>query len=405
MMARRATGGVLVFAGLLIAAGNLRAALTSVGPVLEQLRADVGISSFSASFLISLPLVMFAVLSPVVPRLATRFGLELTMLASLGVLAAGILLRSLPGLPLMWIGTVGIGAAIATLNVLLPAVVKRDFPTRIGPVTGAYSAVQAAVAAIAAGVAVPLSVLTPFGWRLSLGIWAGFALIAVGFWLPQVKRGQPAPVEMVTTGGIVLPAATGAVPPPLETPPWRSPIAWQLTLFMGLQSVAYYSVITWLPAIEWESGVSAADAGFHLFLMNAAGIIGTLAASALIPRFRDQRALGVVAGLLHTLVFVGLLFAPAWGALWAICSGVAGGMAIVLALSFFGLRTQHFTHAAQVSGMAQSFGYVLAAMGPPIVGLLFDAVGSWGPSLVLLICVGLCLTVIALFAGRDRVMR
>ncbi|GAB3574641.1 MFS transporter [Leifsonia lichenia] len=394
----------LVIAGLLLVAGNLRAGITTVGPVLAELQHDLGLSSLTASILISLPLLAFAFVSPVAPAFARRLGLERALGVALAGLAVGLVVRSLPGLPLLWIGTALLGVAIAILNVVLPALVKRDFPTRIGQVTGAYSAVQASFAAIAAGAAVPVAALTAWGWRLPLGMWAGLALIALAVMVPQLRRRTVVPP---TEDDVALPEPHHQTPsarPAGGRSPWGTAIGWQVTAFMGLQSVGFYVFITWLPSMEGAAGVDAAAAGVHQLLLNAFGIGGSLLASTLIPRFRDQRLLAVAGPALFALAALGVLLAPQLGGIWASMAGLAGGSSIVLALSFFGLRTRHHDQAAALSGMAQSVGYVLAAAGPIAAGALHDATGSWTPALAILVGLLAVLGVFGYLAGRARVI-
>ncbi|MBB2968090.1 MFS transporter [Leifsonia aquatica] len=394
----------LVIAGLLLVAGNLRAGITTVGPVLAELQHDLGLSSLTASILISLPLLAFAFVSPVAPAFARRLGLERALGVALAGLAVGLVVRSLPGLPLLWIGTGLLGVAIAILNVVLPALVKRDFPTRIGQVTGAYSAVQASFAAIAAGAAVPVAALTAWGWRLPLGMWAGLALIALAVMVPQLRRRTVVPPSeddvALTEPHHAAPSGRAAG----ARSPWGTAIGWQVTAFMGLQSVGFYVFITWLPSMEGAAGVDAAAAGVHQLLLNAFGIGGSLLASTLIPRFRDQRLLAVAGPALFALAALGVLLAPQLGGVWASMAGLAGGSSIVLALSFFGLRTRHHDQAAALSGMAQSVGYVLAAAGPIAAGALHDATGSWTPALAILVGLLAVLGVFGYLAGRARVI-
>jgi CP family cyanate transporter-like MFS transporter len=382
----------LILTGLLLVAANLRAGITTVGPVLEEIQRDLALSSLTASILISLPLVAFAVISPVAPGLARRLGLERALGGGLAVLAAGLVVRSLPGPALLWAGTALLGVAIAVLNVVLPALVKRDFPARIGAVTGAYSAVQASFAALAAGLAVPVAAWTSAGWRLPLGMWAGLALIGLAVLAPQLRRHT------------VMPAAQSPVALDVARP-WRSALAWQVTAFMALQSTGYYIFITWLPSIEATAGISTAAAGVHQLLLNAFGIAGSITCSALIGRFRDQRLLGVLAPALFMSAAIGILAAPAWSVVWSSVAGIAGGANIVLALSFFGLRTPHHGRAAALSGMAQSVGYLVAAAGPIAVGALHDATGSWTPALVTVIVLDLVLIGFGYLAGRARIVR
>ena len=395
----RALSPALVLAGLLLVAGNLRAGITTVGPVLEELRGDLGLSSLTASVLISLPLVAFATVSPVAPALARRLGIERALGGGLAVLAVGLVVRSLPGQALLWIGTALLGVAIAVLNVVLPALVKRDFPHRIGQLTGTYSAVQSSFAALAAGAAVPVAAWSSYGWRLPLGMWAGLALIALGVMAPQLRRRTVVPPGQDDAG---LPGVRR--PGPAGRNPWRTALGWQITAFMALQSTGYYIFITWLPSIETAAGVSTTAAGVHQLLLNGFGIAGSITCSALIPRFRDQRLLGGLAPLLFLTAAAGVLVAPHLSALWTSLAGVGGGASIVLALSFFGLRTGHHTQAAALSGMAQSVGYLVAAAGPIVVGALHDATGSWTPALVTVIVMDLLLVGFGCLAGRDRLV-
>jgi CP family cyanate transporter-like MFS transporter len=390
-----------VILGVLLVASNLRAAITTVGPVLLSIQESLGLPSAAASALVSLPLLAFAIVSPIAPRLALRIGIERSLGLGLAVLAVGLVLRSVPPALLLWVGTALIGVSIAVLNVVLPALVKRDFPHKIGQLTGAYSAVQASFAAIAAGVAVPVAGATALDWRLPLGMWAGLALIALAVLAPQLRR-PPKPARPRGPGPGAAAAAGGAGVGGGQRSPWGSALGWQITAYMGLQSLLFYVFITWLPAIEISAGVSEAAAGLHQFLLNAFGILGSLACSALIPRLRDQRLLGVSIPLLLALSMVGVLIAPWGNGVWASVFGFAIGASIVLALSFFGLRTDHHIQSASLSGMAQGIGYALAAAGPILMGLLHDATGTWTPTLIVLIVIGVLLIGLGYLAGRNR---
>ncbi|WP_022883031.1 MFS transporter [Gryllotalpicola ginsengisoli] len=384
----------LALVGVLLVAANLRAAITAVGPVLPGVQHELGLSAAAASVLVSLPLVAFAAISPLAPPLARRMGVEPALAAALGVLAIGVVLRSVPGAVWLWLGTALLGAAIAVLNVVLPALVKRDFPERIGQLTGAYSCVQGAFAAIAAGVAVPVAGAGGTGWRLALGIWAGLAVIALAVVLPQL-RGRAARMPQT---------AAGAEGQNLGRSPWRSALGWQVTAFMGLQSVGFYVLVTWLPSIERAGGVPAAEAGVHQFLFNALGIAGSLSAAGLVPRRGGLRLTATVAPGVYVVAVIGLLLAPSAGALWACLAGLAGGTMIVVALSLFGLRTAHHAQAAALSGMAQSIGYLFAAAGPVAIGAIHDTSGRWAPALLILAAVGLALVGVGFLVSRPRVI-
>jgi CP family cyanate transporter-like MFS transporter len=385
----------LLFVGILLIAANLRPAITSVGPVLETIRGDLHLSAGTASALISVPLIAFAVVSPVAPWLARRIGMERALGLGLGALAVGIVVRSLPWLPGLWIGTVLLGVAIAVLNVIVPSLVKRDYPDRIGQITGTYSAVQAAMAALAAGLAVPIAGLAPSGWRLSLGVWAGLVLIALAVFAPQL-RSRTMPDD-------AAPLITGAKTRDFRSP-WSSALAWQVTAYMGLQSTVFYILITWLPSIEQSDGVSAATAGFHQLLLNAFGIAGSLCVIALVPRMRDQRLIAVLSTAMLAGPIVGVMTDPGLDALWVSIGGLGSGISFVLAITLFGLRTVHHAQTAALSGMAQSAGYLLAACGPIFIGVVHDATGSWTPALVIILVLLAGQFVAGLLAGRNRVI-
>ena len=384
----------LLFVGILLIGANLRAAITTVGPVLTPIRDDLGLSSSAASLLISIPVLSFGLFSLLAPVVARRFGLEWTMAGSLALSAIAILIRSSPIPAGIWIGTALLGTAIAMINVTLPSLVKRDYPTRLGPITGLYSILQGATAAIASGIVVPLSGLTALGWRLGIGIWAVLALIALLVFLPRLRH--PA----ITTG-IIDPLAHDASP---SVSFWRSPLAWQVTAYMGLQSTAFFSSVTWLPSYEQDHGFSASAAGTHLFVMLVSGLIGTTIATRALPMLRDQRGLALISAALFTAGFLGFLLLPQFPEVWMILNGLGGGIAIVVALTLFGYRTTSYRYAARLSGMAQSIGYLVAAVVPFTIGLLHDATGSWtGPMLVLVVVGGL-LGVFGVLSGRNRLL-
>lgn len=227
---------LLALAGILLVTANLRAPITSVGPLLGDIRESVSLSAGAAGLLTAGPLLAFAGLSPLAPGLARRFGVERVLFGALVLLAAGVLLRStyLPGV--LFAGTLAVGLAIALGNVLLPGLVKRDLPGRTGLVTGLYTATMSSVAALASGVSVPAA--GDIGWRGSLAVWVAPAFVAALLWVPRLRAGSSGSSK---EGSASRPVVCSGL--------WRSPSAWQVTAFMGLQSVIFYVPITWLPAI------------------------------------------------------------------------------------------------------------------------------------------------------------
>ena len=382
--------------GILLIAANLRPSITAVGPVLNDIRSSLQFSSGVASVLISIPLLAFGLFSPVAPWIARRLGLEGALAAALGVLAVGIAARSLPWPPALWIGTTVLGAAIAVMNVVLPSLVKRDYPNRVGQITGLYTAALSGVAAIAAGIAVPIAGLAHEGWRLSLGVWALLALIALAVLAPRLRR-RP------DIAGTLSDQPQLAAAAPSYRSPWRSVLGWQVTIFMGVQSIVYFSLITWLPSIEQSTGVSATTAGFHLFLLNIGSLVSNLVLAVTIHRRAgDQRLIATVIAVLIAAGVVGELTSPSFRVVWVCLLGLGTGGSLTLALSLFALRAGHHQQAADLSGMAQSIGYLMAAGGPVAIGILHDATGSWNAALVALLVLIAAQLAISLFASRDR---
>lgn len=380
------------FVGVLLIAVNLRVSFVSVGPVLGNISSDLELSRTAAGLLTSLPLMAFAVFSPVAPGFAARLGLNQALWMSLLILASGIVLRSLPMLGLIWVGTASIGLAIAFLNVLVPSLVKRDFPATVSQVTGTYSAIHAAIAAIGAAVVVPVAQSSPAGWRLALGMWVGLVLIAMAVLLPWLRRQAPTPPASATTQEASFRS------------PWTSALGWHVTLFMGLQSIAFYVLMAWLPTIEQSRGVSASTAGMHLSVFLLVNVVASLAAGGILHRSPDQRLVSFTSGALMFVTFLGLALAPNLTLLWVLLGATGCGSLIVIALSLFSLRTVNYPQAASLSGMAQSVGYGLGAVGPVMFGGLRDVSGDW--TLPLLVAAGtmVVLAVMGVLAGRDKVI-
>jgi CP family cyanate transporter-like MFS transporter len=379
------------FIGVLLIAVNLRVSFVSVGPVLANISSDLGLSSAAAGFLTGLPLIVFAAFSPVAPAFAARLGLDRALWMSLLILASGIVLRSLPVPAFIWVGTGFIGLAIAFLNVLVPSLVKRDFPTKVSKVTGSYTATQAAFAAMGAAVVVPVAQTSTAGWRLALGIWVGLALIAMAVLLPWLRRHKSAAAHATR----------------IEAPyrsPWTSALGWQVTVFMGLQSIAFYVLMAWLPTIEQSRGVPATTAGIHLSAFLLISVFASLAAGGILHRGRGQRLVSFGSGAAMFVTFLGLALAPDLILLWVLLGAIGCGSLIVIALSLFSLRTTNHPQAASLSGMAQSVGYGLGAAGPVMFGGLRDVTGGWTIPLLVTAGIMAVLAVTGLLAGRDRVI-
>lgn len=379
---------VLLVGGIVLVAANLRPALTSVAPLIGEIRTDTGMSHGVAGLLTTLPLLAFGLLSSLAPRLARRFGMGHVLLASLLALAAGIVVRSVAETSTLFLGTAILGAAIAMGNVLLPALVKEEFPGRAGLMTSVYSTALSLCATFAAGVSLPLAHGIGLGWRGGLAVWAVPALVGATAWLPRLRNERH---RLTSTSN-----ALGAINL------WRSPLAWQVTLFMGLQSTAYYVTLTWLPEIlREEQGVSAALAGGMLALNQAVGIVSMFLTPVLAARKPSQRGVVAAAVGLVAAGVLGLLVTDVAVALWVALLGLGSGACFSLALTLFTLRAPDSEHASALSGMAQTVGYTLAAAGPLLFGALRDATGAWRVPLALLLVVAACLLITGLGAARD----
>jgi MFS transporter, CP family, cyanate transporter len=387
----RARTAALVVAVLLIA-GNLRPAVVAVSPLLSQIRADLGIGSAAAGLITTLPVLCFGLLAPFAGRLARRTGLETALLAALLILTAGILVRLVPTLATLLAGSVLAGIAIAVGNTLMPVVVKRDFPHHTGAMTGAYSTLISGGGAVSAAVMVPLEHATGLGWRSSLGLWAVGSALAIALWVPWVARAR---------------RRAAAAPPVAPAPPvrglWRSPLAWQVTLVMGLQSLQFYALTAWAPTLFVDEGRSPTAAGLLLSLAGVCSLLTAAFTPVLATRSRTQHHLIVLLLALWVVGYVGLLLAPGTLApLWMALIGLGQGVGISLALTLITLRSPDAAHTAQLSGMAQGVGYVLAAAGPLALGAIHDATGSWTAPIITLLVLLIPLAIAGAGAARDR---
>lgn len=384
VVARSIRDSILVAAILLVAL-SLRPSIASVGPLLQQIGDELRIGETALGFLGAIPLLAFGLVSPLVNQLSRRFGIELTLLISLVTLSAAILARSFLGDGGLWLGTVAMGAAIAIGNVLVPVIVRRDYPTRISWATAVYSAIMAIGAAAGSAFAVPVAEVA--GWRVSLAIWAGPMLIIAVIWLARMRFGPR--------------SAASALPPAhARVSVWRQPTAWLVTAMMAVQSTTFYILLTWLPSIELGLGIDARTAGFHLFLFLALGS----AAGLLMPflmRGPDQTVAAVVTASLTLLAALGIVLLPGLVLLWVIVAAV-GSASLVVALALISLRGRTEDEAVRLSGMAQSVGYLFAAAGPVGAGLLYEALGGWEAPLIAVAVLAAIQIVIGIAVGKDR---
>ncbi len=375
----------LLLLGLILVALNLRPALSSMAPLLSDVSQHLGLSAAKAGLLTTLPVLCLGLFAPLAPLLARRFGAERVVLGILMTLALGIVLRSSFGGVGVFAGSLLAGASIGVIGVLLPGIVKRDFARHAGTMTGVYTMALCLGAAMAAGATVPLSQHFGGSWAMGLGFWVVPALVAALFWLPQVGHKHGAHHVAFRVRGLL-----------------RDRLAWQVTLYMGLQSSLAYIVFGWLPSILIGRGLTPTQAGLVLSGSVIVQLASSLAAPWLATRGKDQRLAIVIVMLMTLGGLFGCLYAPIeglWG--WAVLLGLGQGGTFSLALTLIVLRSRDPHVAANLSSMAQGIGYTLASMGPFAVGLVHDWTGGWNAVGWIFAVLGCGAIIAGLGAGRS----
>ncbi len=379
---------------MVLIALNLRPAFSTVAPVLPEIMADTGLSATGASMLTTAPVLCLGLFSPLAPRLARRIGVERAMLVALSAILLGTGLRGLPGVPALFAGSLLAGAGIGIGNVLMPGLLKRDFPGRGALMTGVYVMALAVGAAFASAVTTPLRLALGGWWGGALAAWtvpAAVAILAAGsVWAGRLGRGPGGAAVPVMRRGAGL---------------WRDPLAWQVTLFMGLQSTLAYVVFGWMAPMLRSRGDTAVTAGLVVSVSVVFQIIASLPAPILAARLRQQSGPAAAAMLLTAASFIALLTAPlAWQWVLAAVLGLAQGAAFSLAILLIMLRAGDSEAAARLSGMAQGVGYTMAAAGPLLVGVLHDRSGGWGGAGWLFAVAGVAAAAAGALAGRNRLV-
>lgn len=389
---------VLLILGFIFIAANLRAPITAVGPLIGLIQENLHISGTEAGFITTLPLFAFAVFSPIVPWLSRKFGMNLVLFCSVLVLTTGIIVRSSYSSLGLFIGTAVLGLAIAVGNVLLPGLIKKEFPTSTGVMTGVYTLSMNIFAALSSGISLPLALHSGLGWEGSLRIWAVLGSVAVVLWLPQLFKKK----KLAST----LSGQSKESEAPLNNKAgvWSSALAWQVSIYMGLQSTVFYSMVAWLPTILVQQGMDSTSAGWTLSLMQMAIIPMTFIGALLAGRYNDQITLVIVGSLFVMSGIGGLLLVhnSVMTYIWVILLGIGGGITFGLAMMFFTLRTKTAYNASELSGMGQSVGYLLAACGPLFFGYVHDVTASWTLPLIFLLGVAAVCLITGLGAGRKR---
>ena len=376
--------------GVLLLASNLRLPITSIGPVIQNIGADWQLGSSALGLLTTLPLLAFALISPLAPPLAHRFGLNRTLAGCLVLIILGFTGRLLPSLPMLYIGTALIGAGIAIGNVLLPSLVKVHFPEKIALITSVYAFTMGLAAAAGSALVIPLMQVFAWTWAQALFAFVGLTIVSLLVWLPQLKQ------QAVHT------AVTNQTIKSTEKAVWRYGLAWEVAAFLGMNSLIFYSIITWLPSMLQAAGYSASAAGSIHGLLQLFSALPGFVIVPLMARFEDQVIPAALVCVCMLLGLLGLNFWPQAASVWAAMIGFGSGGAIILGLMFMGLRTQTPARAAALSGMAQCLGYLLAALAPPLLGLLQQAQQHWHGVLWILSAAAIIVLINGLLSGRKR---
>lgn len=355
---------LLLIVAIAAIAFNLRPPISAVGPLISEIRLDTGLSNTFLGLITTLPILAFGLLSVFTPLFTKRLGTEGTMTLALLILTGGTLLRVIPGAFPLFAGTIILGAGIAFGNVMLPGIVKKQFPTKTGLVTGIYSGMLGTGAALSSGLSVPLSENLGLGWRWAFGFWAIFSFLALLIWLPQMKRNFQ----------VVAKRSLGNALKQLS----KSGLAWNVSFFMGFQSFTFYIIITWLPEILQDRGIGAVEAGWLLSLCQGVGVFGTFFFPAWAERLENQK-LPVLILIILEVASLGWLMIPgaSYAGLIVSVLGFSMGGSFGMALLFIVLRTADSDSANELSGISQSIGYTMAATGPALFGAVFDLAQIW----------------------------
>jgi CP family cyanate transporter-like MFS transporter len=375
--------GVVFFAAVVLVGANLRAIFSSLPPLLEHLRGELGLSAAAAGLLTTAPVVCFGLLAPVAPALVRRVPIERLVAVCTALTALGAVVRGVGGTAGLFAGTVLAGAAVAIAQAAVPALLRLRFPAHSGALTGAFSMALTLGAALAAGLAVPLERLFDGSWRAALAAFGVPAALAAALWLTPAAGGSTVVARTQPFGLRNLARS------------------WSLAGYFGLQSLVFYCALTWVPSILEHEGYSTAAAGGLQALGYAVQLWPALFVPVLAARLRDQRGLVVAAAVVTALAFLGLLVAPGAAALWVAAAGFGQGASFGLSLYLPALRGAGAAAVAALTALTLSVGYLLSALGPPLVGLAHDLSGGWSLPLVLLVAVSLAEIVPGWAAARD----
>lgn len=385
-----------VVLAIIFIASTLRAPLTSVGPVLDEIKQVMDINNSIAGILTTIPLIIFAIVSPLVSKVTSRLTMSRTILYSTVLLIIALYLRVAGDFNVFLIGTILLGVAIAFGNVMLPSYVKWYFPMQIGLATGIYSGTMNFTAGLGGGLSFPLSEITPIGFRLSLAFWIILAVIAIILWLPKARKGTEMEKATATQYQAKKTKKVSIV---------KSKLAWMVALTMGFQSMIFYTVVAWVPSILVDRGLDPSTAGYLLMLNQFSQVPMTFTFPIIASKLKDQRILIVIITILFLLGF-SLFFTQSLVLLVVgiIIAGLAMGACFSLCMTFFSIRARTSEGSIALSGFGQSVGYLIAAIGPFLIGYLHDATGNWVSGIIALIIMSILFFIFGYPASKQNVI-
>ena len=377
---------------IFIAAINMRAGLTIMSPLIPILKEQYQLSAFLLSFLTSLSVMCFAGSAFLMPLVGKIGGTNRVIAIALAVLTTAIFLRTVGNLPMLFISSVTVGIAIAVLNFSLPVWVKENASEQSGLITGIYITVMGVFAAISVAVAVPLASATSWGWRLAMVPWLVIGFFSSAWWLIKNSKSSAEHHKQL--------------PSKFHRQLLRSPGAWSIAVYFGLQSMIYYGTATWLPAILVSKGYSLSDAGYAVSIT---GLIGSLI-GIMVPHYSsklpDLRLLLAILGAILVVCFVAIILDDGWHLIpWLLISNIAFSTTFTLSLLLTVKRSMQASETRSLSIMAQAVGYTMSALAPGIVGVIFDATLNWNIALIFPVVLAVALGTVGYFAGKpDKII-
>ncbi|MBM0844020.1 MFS transporter [Staphylococcus saprophyticus] len=386
----------IVVIAIILIASTLRAPLTSVGPVIHEIKEAMSINDSIAGFLTTIPLIIFAIVSPLVSKVTTRLTMSYTLLYSTLLLIVALILRIMGDFNVFIIGTILLGVAIAFGNVVLPSYVKWYFPMQIGLMTGIYSGTMNFTAGLGGGLSHPLSEMTLLGFRLSLVFWVILGLAAITLWLLTVRSGSNLEARTIENAELNKNKKLNMI---------KSKIAWMVALTMGFQSMIFYTMVAWAPSILMDRGIDPNTAGYLLMLNQFAQVPMTFIFPVIAAKLKNQRILVIIVTLLFLIGF-GLFFAQSLPILimGMVIVGLAMGACFSLCMTFFSIRARTSNGSISLSGFGQSVGYFIAAFGPFLIGLLHDLTNSWDIVIIAFIMMSVLVFIFGFAAAKNRVV-